>query len=350
MPCSMKKSNHKLIGGKFGLPQFFLTTPSLPGFLSGDPILLFNARSAIKLIVDQLRPRTVWLPSYLCPTILTAIDTNLSDVKYYSLNEHLIVISDDFLPEIQPNDLFICIDFFGFQFEQSVLEEVKQSGCKILRDCSQALFFDFQKDSISDYHVFSPRKFLGIPDGGILHAQNKVELSADDFTPPDEQAVANLLQAVILRREFDIYGENREWYEFFKKGESFLKPSYSFMSDLSRILLKFGFNYETIQTRRKKNYQNLAMKLNHLALFPSLPEDVVPLGFPIVLPNRDDIRIRLYEYDIYPPIHWEISSVVPTMFKESHKLAQQIMTLPCDQRYDEEDMNFIADCLLRLVI
>lgn len=349
MPSFMKESSHKLIGGKFGLPQLFLATPCLPTFLSGDPILLFNARSAIKLIVDQLKPRRVWLPSYLCPTILTAIDANISDIKYYPLNEHLIVISDDFLPEIQPNDLFICIDYFGFQFEQSVLEEVDQSGCKILRDCSQALFFDFQKDIISDYHVFSPRKFLGVPDGGILYTKNKGELSTNYLTPPDEQAVANLLQAVILRREFDIYGENRDWYEFFKKGESFLKPSYSSMSDLSRTLLKFGFNYETIRNQRRKNYLDLAMKLSHLALFPSLPEDVVPLGFPIVLPNRDDIRIRLYEFDIYPPIHWDISKAVPTMFIESHKLAKHIMTLPCDQRYDEEDTSFMADCLLRLV-
>lgn len=301
------------------------------------------------MIVDQLKPRRVWLPSYLCPSILTAIDPGISSVKFFPVGERLSAISGEFLSDLRPDDLFLCIDYFGFQFDNRLLEEVKQRGCKILRDCSQALFFDFRNDQLCDFHLFSPRKFLGVPDGGILHAEHNFKLRSDHLTPFDEETFASLLQGLVLRREFDLYEVNRDWFGYFQKGESLFEPSDSAMSELSRILLRFGFEYDMIQKQRKDNYLALAKKLSHLALFPILPDEVIPLGFPVVLPDRDIVQARLFQNEIYPPVHWDIHNTVPMEFEESHKLAQQIMTLPCDQRYDENDMGFMADCLLGLL-
>ncbi len=45
--------------------------------------------------------------------------------------------------------------------------------------------------------------------------------------------------------------------------------------------------------------------------------------------------------EIYPAVHWPIADVVPPEFETSHRLAGEIMTLPCDQRYDRSDMERI---------
>lgn len=50
------------------------------------------------------------------------------------------------------------------------------------------------------------------------------------------------------------------------------------------------------------------------------------------------MRNKLFSHEIYPPIHWAIDGVVPYEFKGSHELSSKIMTLPCDARYDIEDM------------
>jgi dTDP-4-amino-4,6-dideoxygalactose transaminase len=80
-------------------------------------------------------------------------------------------------------------------------------------------------------------------------------------------------------------------------------------------------------------------------MFPELPEGVVPLGFPIRVRPRDSIRTALFQQEIYPPVHWPLEACVPASFEASHHLADEIMTLPCDQRYDADDMRRIAAAL-----
>jgi hypothetical protein len=87
-------------------------------------------------------------------------------------------------------------------------------------------------------------------------------------------------------------------------------------------------------------------QLGEFAVFPQLPAKVVPLGFPIRLKNRDQVRQRLFEHQIYPPVHWPLEGIVPDEFRNSHQLAANIMTLPCDQRYDGHDMMRMATLVL----
>ena len=109
------------------------------------------------------------------------------------------------------------------------------------------------------------------------------------------------------------------------------------MSDLSEAILQI-VDWSTIKKRRRRNYEFLSSELGDLAIFPDLSRDVVPLGFPVRLPNRDRVRRSLFNDRIYPPVHWDVAGLVPSEFAASHRLASQIMTLPCDQRYDQDDM------------
>jgi hypothetical protein len=77
-----------------------------------------------------------------------------------------------------------------------------------------------------------------------------------------------------------------------------------------------------------------------------LPTTVVPLGFPVRVSRRDQLRQRLFEREIFPPLHWPVGRVVPRHFHDSHTLEAMIMTLPCDQRYDASDMQRMIDCFL----
>jgi dTDP-4-amino-4,6-dideoxygalactose transaminase len=115
------------------------------------------------------------------------------------------------------------------------------------------------------------------------------------------------------------------------------------------MLLMHSLDYPAVAQRRIENYQILADKMNNLALFPKLPSYTVPLGFPICVERRDEVRQILFDHKIYPSVHWPIRSIVPEEFKDSHKLASEIMTLPCDQRYNSDDMCRIAELILEEV-
>ena len=109
------------------------------------------------------------------------------------------------------------------------------------------------------------------------------------------------------------------------------------MSDLSAAILRI-VDWATIKKSRRRNYEYLLSELGKLAIFPNLPRDVVPLGFPIRVRNRDRVRRSLFNERIYPAVHWEIVDLVPAEFISSHRLAREIMTLPSDQRYGRDDM------------
>jgi len=107
-----------------------------------------------------------------------------------------------------------------------------------------------------------------------------------------------------------------------------------------------SFDYSTIAQRRIDNYKFLARLLADIALFPNLSANTVPLGFPIRVKNRDRLRQVLFGHQIYPPVHWPIQGIVPQEFRDSLKLADEIMTLSCDQRYNRQDMKRMASIIL----
>ena len=337
----------KIIGGKFGLPEDIGLRYSSPDFLDGNPLLLFNVRSAIMIIAEALNPRKIWLPSFLCPTILSAFEKFLSRIEYFKINNELKLASFNIIDKLRPKDLFLFIDYFGFPFEPELISELRNKGVTLIQDCSQALFFDW-KQSKADFCVYSPRKFVGVPDGGILHIHYKEDINFPKLQNPPEEILHHLFTAVIMRRQFDIYGGNRVWNKHFSLGLSQFTPGYFKMSEFSSVLLRYAFNYQQIQQQRRINYQILSSKLRDIAIFPDLEEDIVPFGFPIKVEKRNQLQKKLFQNNIYPPIHWNIKNHVPLRFSDSHQLSHQIMTLPCDQRYNEDDMNQMADIIKEL--
>lgn len=331
----------EIIGGMFGLQATPDPNANFPPFLSNRSIYLVNARSGIWFLVERLAPRQVWCPSYLCHTILAAVKNSTASTKFYPVNYDLAIPSFDWLDQVQHGDLVILIDYFGFSSDSACAVQARERGAWVLEDASQALLSG-NVGQFSDFVVYSPRKFVGIPDGGILCLNCDDPFQGVNFeTPPPEWWLSAFL-ASLLRREFDIHGGTRPWFELFQKTEPSSPVGPFAMSELSRVLLQNNFDYSAIAQRRADNYRALADKLGNLALFPYLPEQIIPLGFPIRTQERDRVRQALFAHEIYPPVHWPIQGVVPKEYGDSHKLASEIMTLPCDQRYDGDDMDRVA--------
>ena len=331
-----------IIGGMFGLDAA-VSAASASGapFIQPASLLLANARSGIHILIDQLRPARVWMPSYLCGAMLEAVRT--TPVEFYPVDRNLSMSTPDGIGE---HDLVIVIDYFGFPTPAQFIDGVKSRGAWILEDACQALLTrDVGRNS--DFVLFSPRKFLGVPDGGVLSSCNSSSLGAIGLEDPPPDWTLKTFEAVLLRREFDLYGGYRRWFTLFQQIEQECPIGYFAMSGITKMLLFHAFDYDAIAQRRRDNYLRLKEHLADIALFPDLPLHVVPLGFPVRLETRDRVRETLFAARIYPPIHWPIEDIVPGQFTESHQLNREIMTLPCDQRYDLSDMDRMAGVILR---
>jgi len=340
---------NSIIGGMFGLESALHPQERTPPFLTGRDVFLNNGRSGIWLLINRLRPPQVWVPSYLCREgIFEAIDPKVTVLRFFEVDYNLNIRSNQWISEVTPGDLVIFVDYFGFPYDRQLAPDVQKRGAWVVEDACQALLSGHVGGS-SDFVFFSLIKWIGAPDGGILRFPKSVSMSNISLEAPVPSCWLKAFQASVLRREFDDGLPTREqWFKLFREMENEMPCGSYAMSQMSQTIMKYSVDYSVIAERRVDNYRALLEKLADYAIFPQIKPDVVPLGFPVRVKNRDAIRQILFDHQIYPPVHWDIDGVVPPQYEDSHRLARHIMTLPCDQRYGPEDMGRMADVFLKI--
>lgn len=350
MPDEQEDKHRRLIGGVFGLPERVHELAEPVGetwlFQRLGTVRVVNARSAFFLIGKTLRPRKVWLPSYLCEAVVQGFQGAAVPMEFFPVNDRLHCESTGWLERVQRGDLVLRINYFGFVNTDPVFGEAISRGAWVVDDAAHALL---TKDigAAASFVVYSPRKFIGVPDGGFLVPMIPTEISWPPLQPVPTVWWLETFSASQLRRDFDLGSLGRDWFPKFQNAEQ-TAPTGSFaMSEFSAHLLDQCFDFSTIALNRRANYLQLLKHLHDFALFKELPAGVVPLGFPVRLRDRDAVRQELFRKQVFSPVHWALNGLVPDSFAASHRLAKETMTLPCDQRYDRDDMRRVSEAFLQ---
>jgi hypothetical protein len=210
---------------------------------------------------------------------------------------------------VLPGDVFILISYFGFPINDKMVDWAKDRRAIVVEDVSHGIF-SVRNDKV-DYRFFSLTKQLGLPDGGVL--QNCDSL---DLEPCEEVSSVGYQMRTV---------EN--WRPFFQSWKKMQPIGMYSMSEDSKIRLQ---KFDTEKQRR--NYEVLYEELSSISLMGPLTDGVVPLAFPIIVNNRDELQRRLFEEKMYFPIHWD----------NGHPLSSVILSVVCDYRYDEDDMRSIT--------
>lgn len=332
---------------------------SLPPFLRADDMLLTNARSALWLLVRHLRPRNVWLPAFNCPDVIRAFEWATA-IHFYDRGDLT------WANQVKPDDMVLVLDEFGFPYpDLESLRQLRQQGVIVVEDACQAMLTSEIGDE-ADYVILSPRKFVGVVDGGvlrachgrtlppnILYAQASMDSSYlksiyNPTFPVDPGIALDMYRkAAEFRAFYDREQDSENWFAVFQHAES-LQPCGPYaMSKLTIGILHSVLDWSEIIRIRRENFLMLWHLMPQFAFSSHITPGVVPLGFPIVLENRDEVQQALFAERIYPPVHWHLAGHVPSEFTAAHQLSARIMTLPCDQRYDAADMQRMAEIVLR---
>jgi hypothetical protein len=298
----------------------------------------------------MLRPTSVWLPSYLCGSLLQPFAMTGAVIRYYPVDEHLQVSEIGWTNDVRPEDFVLVIHYFGFPNRSFPADRVAAGGAHIVEDSSQALFLT-QQFPQSAGMVYSPRKFLGVPDSGILVCPSHTRIKSVELSEPPMEWWKSAVTTTLQRSEFDLTGQPGDWYALFQRVEAEFPVGPYRASDLSRTIVSTGVDYTAIRNRRRENYARLLELLGDWAMLPNLDQNVVPLGFPVRLKPqmRDGVLRHLHAQRIYAPVHWPIGGIVPESFHSSHNLAQCAITLLCEQRCTLEDMDWQAEEFKRAI-
>ena len=108
-----------------------------------------------------------------------------------------------------------------------------------------------------------------------------------------------------------------------------------------------GINYSNVENIRTKNYLYLFERLEKINKL-TLEKIEGAFVYPLLLNNGSEVRQKLIEQKIYIPVLW------PDVLKEAPEdsleyiYAQNILPLPCDQRYGEDEMEWICKAIFSL--
>ena len=313
------------------------------------------------IVAEAGHSQKVLLPSYLCHTMLEPVRATELEAVFYKVQADLSIDRDDLtrLMRTGPSVIVIC-DYFGFHGSRQVLDDphlpVTDDHFVLYDATHSALDPEPWRSAVwkPDVCVVSLRKMLPVVDGAFAiwpsrRSMPELESSATLSESASLRSVAMLLKASYLLHG---QGDKNVYLSMYHRSESLVDEEYQQtrgMSALSRSMLEH-VDFIKARTSRRANYLRLLEMLDNVEdvrpLFPVLPDDVYPLGFPVVADCRDELRTYLAQNSIYCPIHWALPGDIPAdEFPESHALSQRILTIPCDQRYTASDMTAVGEAV-----
>jgi hypothetical protein len=319
------------IGGYFGM-EFKRMQPDFP---HKEGVLLNSGRHALEYILLNLgKVDTVYLPFFTCEVVMEPIKRLKLKVAYYHINENL-EIKDNI--NLGPHDYIVYVNYFGLK-DKYVASLYLMYRDKLIIDNAQA----FYAIPFSGCHQFySPRKFVGCPDGGVAVLRN------DDERPILKEGKSYQRSAALLMRAD---GEVALGYSYFKSAdESISDEEMTQMSRLTKSILS-NVDYEQIVEVRRSNFRYLNQMLGDKNRMGALvSQDILSnIACPMVYPYwTDDITLRqkLIDNKVFVAKYWPNVLAWCQPADLEYQLTEQIIPLPIDQRYGQEEMDYI----LRLI-
>ena len=351
-----KKSTWPEIGSHFWLDDHenIAVNDKFNWFLSAkDGSYTFSGRAAIAVaILDAMRHQKIlkaYVPSYCCLSMLQPfIDLDILYEFYDVIYDGNKITYN--LDETKECDILLVMKYFGTEVDDYdiIINKMKKKNCVVIEDITHTLLNDYPTNTNADYYVASLRKWFPVPAGGIvLKANGNLQVKPNIDS---NNAVENKIQAMREKKEY-IIGERDSKNEYLQKFSNFEQDLIQLdvllnIDDTSKNILD-TLNIMEIKRRRRGNAAVLYQRLKNitgLSFFNTECdfEKGVPLFVPILLPTekRDELRHYLIEKGVYCPIHW------PEVMGAKKGIRDYELSLVCDQRYNENDMNYMADLIV----
>lgn len=335
-----------IIGGEFDIDlQGFQYIKSNNGSLEGV-YKYSSGRSALYYILLDVQKRygisTVYLPDYLCSSVVIAAQKSQMKVVFYNLNDQLEIDEERFPMQSEAKFAVLLINYFGLKNLEQQVTFVRSLGenAIVIEDDVQA-FYEFQKQElIADYKFTSLRKTFACTDGGLVKAHNELAVVADGNKFHQYKLAGSILKSL---RKPEYYDDDVYLY-LFEKGESQIDDEIVMgMSQMAQEIIVKN-DLERIACIRRRNAKQILEGLKTLGVRTILPVpgEKTPLFIPIWLDDRNKVRKQMFQQQVFCPVHWPLEGM--NVWKGG-ELAEHEMSIIIDQRYTNKDMYFILNVL-----
>ena len=324
---------------------------------SEDKLLFMSGRTAIDYALDVVarkrQIKNVYFPSYCCQSMLDPFLERNIDIDFYNVNFK----DGSFVYSIDCNkscDMFFAMNYFGYSCNNMdyYIEKFKKHGAIIIEDSTHSWLSKRKYNKNSDFIVASLRKWFPIISGGILiNCSNNFDLNQnielkENYLYNKFKSEAMKMKNNYINKKENI--EKEKFLEEYSKANEVLKKDYKRykIDKKSNEILK-KLDIDDIYTRRRNNAKIIYDFLTNQENIDYIKEinfkEDCPIFVPIFLKNKNDrdcLKNKLIENQIYCPNHWNIPDIVKNNNRKN--IYDRELSLICDQRYNIDDIiNYI---------
>ncbi len=278
-----------------------------------DYIYLNSARNALRYVLRACHVKELYVPAYTCPVIWDAAREEGTRLRFYDVDR-------GFMPaEEFPADAYILYnDWFGIGKNVRRLAERYPN---LITDNAQS----FYAEPRGLASIYSPRKFFGLPDGGLL--VTAVRLDGELETDVSWRRASHLLKRHDL-------GAGAGYGDFQENDRALEHQPVMAMSKLTRVLMG-NINYGRVKSIRRANFGYLHAALGGINLL-TIQDTVCPMAYPLLV-ESPGLREKLIAERVYVARYWDGVSAPAAKY-----LCENLLPLPVDQRCGIDDMERIV--------
>jgi len=290
-------------------------------------IALNSGRNCFRYLIYANDIRTILLPRLCCDAISEVCREEAIHISYYDVNEQF----EPILSEAQKDIKWLYIVNMYGMLSADELYALYGMKYNIIWDNAHDFF---AKPHPSMNTLYTCRKFFGVPNGGYLYTTNEMEKPIQIET----LEVVNL-EHLMGRFEKDA----NTYYQAFQMNEECIQNApFRMMSKFTRNLM-CSYDYSRIKEIRENNFKKLHEYLediNELNI-----QTVGTYMYPLLYKDGENLRRKLQKRKIYVPCFWQNVFNQERRNSNSAYFATNVVPLPIDQRYDEEDMIYVASLI-----
>lgn len=324
--------------------------------------LLISGRTAIDYALTTMQKykkiKIAYLPSYCCESIIKPFIENNIELKFYTVdfNKGNLIYNID---ENVECDIFFAMNYFGFSYYNmdKYIEKYKNRNVCVIEDATHSLLSTRIYNENSDFVVASMRKWFPIISGGLfINQSNKYKGRVDiklkqnfDYIRLKEEAMLKKAEYINKNVRF------KNYLKIFSKANEILNKNYkNYAIDEKSYNILQSINIEEIKRKRKNNaniiYEFLRKQKEIEYLVNINLKKDCPIFVPIFLKNesRNSLKKFLIDNEIYCPTHWKIPEQIKK--DKEQKIYNMELSLICDQRYKEEDIEGYIKLIMRGVL
>lgn len=293
--------------------------------LHEDGIKLNCGRNCLAYLIEARGIKKILLPSFMCDSVFETCKKYGAKIRFYQIGWNLK--PQHF--ELEDDEWLYITSYYG-QLSDHELNYYAATYRRVIFDFSQDYFHEPVNNADS---LYTCRKYFGVPGGAFLYT----EAQWNGLTIEQDESFLNM-DFVLGRFERSA----TEFYQASKvNNKRFRDEPIKWMSKLTENILR-SINYADIERQRTENFCYLDEKLRqHNRLSLNLTKG--PYAYPFMVKNAEKLRGYLINHSIFVPVLWP--NLLENKETIDYHLANEILPIPCDQRYSIDEMNYIVNLI-----